>query len=1248
MGVNSLKRQRTVGVIMSYVFLGINSVIGFILNPIMLRFLGETDFGVYQTVATFSNYLLIINFGLGTVITRYVSFYIGKDDKKSKENFLFLSLGITALFGLIIGIASFGLSSQIDNIYKNTLDASQLIQVHQIFPLLCGNVIINLVAQSFQGIILGYERFTQNSAFNILRILLRLSSITIILAMGYGGLGIAFAEVVTSMVYLMLLVIYCIVKLRIKCKFYYFDKPLFREIVAFSLALLLQNFINHMNSLLGKFFVSTMVGPEQVTIYANVMTITTMFSAISTAAVSVYLPKATKLVAQTDDRKALTEFIIMPCRIQVILSSLILGAFGLFGGQFVSLWIGEQYTDVWKIALIIMIPSFFFYANGVIVSVLDALRKKLGRSILMLTSLALNTVLCIVLIPKYEAYGAALATAISVLVVQVVIMNIYYKRGVGIDVWYQFKKIFAGTLPCLIISVVLSLPLALYNNSVGFIPFVMNVGCFCIIYLLTMFIKGFNKDERNMIANVMSKLGIRLPDNQNAKQKSWQILKGLSIVAVLLIHCKTGTEYETFSANFNYWIVLRQFINFAVPVFFFASAYFVNTKKVLGSFGSYFKPRFKKLIVPFYVWATIYTVINIGFDILTRSPIDMKDTFINWITGRVGTPFYFVLVLIQFTLLLPILVRLSETLKGKIAVYGVCGLWIGIVYAYNYIAKDSLPVYETVFLTWLVMYFSGLLCRKNTWNGKGSAAVRWLMLIGAVALGVGETLLMMSKDVSVGAAVSQTRASSLLFSFALINVFLYYKEKLDNSKGIVSQLLLFIGNNSFGIFFIHCIFRKFSNFIIPYFPFANQILPIYQIIQFVFMLVGSVAAIWVIQKIFRNKSSLLFGVENPQTTSVGSKDFYILDNPSKCTGCYACASACPKNAITMVRNVEGFEYPKIDKEKCVECGICRQVCPSNKKGEATEIISAKAAANKNSDVIKNSSSGGLFYALAEFTLNRGGVVFGAGYDENFAVVHKYTETIEGINEFMRSKYVQSRIGSAFVDAKTMLDQGKEVLFVGTPCQISGLKSFLKKDYENLIAVDFICHGVPSPAVWKKYLANLENKNNAKAKDVSFRSKENGWGNYSFKVDFSDGDVFIQTGSVNLYTHAFQQSLVLRPSCYDCLNKSYRASDITLADFWGIKNVLPEWFSDDGVSLVLTHTEKGETRLDELSQIETAEVTVEQGLANNPSYKVSSIENINRNRFFKRINKIDIESNLNKNIMSPYVWKVYNIAKKIIK
>ena len=244
---------------------------------------------------------------------------------------------------------------------------------------------------------------------------------------------------------------------------------------------------------------------------------------------------------------------------------------------------------------------------------------------------------------------------------------------------------------------------------------------------------------------------------------------------------------------------------------------------------------------------------------------------------------------------------------------------------------------------------------------------------------------MMKKGVSVGAAVSQTRLSSFMFSFALINLFICYKDRLDSTKGLVSNALVFIGNNSFGIFFIHCIFRKFSNFIIPYFPFANRILPIYQVIQFAFMLIGSIVAIWLIKKVFRSKSGLLFGVEIPVAPST-QKGYSILNDSSKCTGCSACANVCPRKAIKMVADREGFVRPIIDKENCIECGLCKNVCPEAKTKINAEILSAKAVVNKYIMLRRNSSSGGVFYSLAKKTIEQGGVVFGAGFDSDFNVV----------------------------------------------------------------------------------------------------------------------------------------------------------------------------------------------------------------------------------------------------------------------
>ena len=274
---------------------------------------------------------------------------------------------------------------------------------------------------------------------------------------------------------------------------------------------------------------------------------------------------------------------------------------------------------------------------------------------------------------------------------------------------------------------------------------------------------------------------------------------------------------------------------------------------------------------------------------------------------------------------------------------------------------------------------------------------------------------MMKNSVSVGAAVSQTRLSSLLFSFALINLFICYKDRLDSTKGFVSNVLVFIGNNSFGIFFIHCIFRKFSNFIIPYFPFANQILPVYQVIQFVFMLLGSVVAMWIIRKVFRSKSGLLFGVEVPAVTV--SKGYRILDDSSKCTGCSACMNICPHNAIKMVPDGEGFMRPLIDKEHCVECGLCRNICPESQSKGKAEIISAKAVVNKDTVLRQNSSSGGAFYSLAKKTMEQGGIVFGAGFDDEFNVKHQYIDSIEAIDNLMRSKYVQSDLNDSFVKVK---------------------------------------------------------------------------------------------------------------------------------------------------------------------------------------------------------------------------------------
>ena len=188
-----------------------------------------------------------------------------------------------------------------------------------------------------------------------------------------------------------------------------------------------------------------------------------------------------------------------------------------------------------------------------------------------------------------------------------------------------------------------------------------------------------------------------------------------------------------------------------------------------------------------------------------------------------------------------------------------------------------------------------------------------------------------------------------------------------------------------------------------------------------------------------------------------------------CCGCSACAERCPKSCISMLEDQEGFLYPVVDKEKCVNCHLCEQVCPVLDKTEAYSDSFAYAAKNRNEDERLNSSSGGLFIVLAKYFLVHGGIVFGAVFDSNFEVYHTYSSDLDGVKPMMRSKYVQSNIRSSYIDCENFLKQGKKVLFTGTPCQIDGLRHFLKKEYDNLLMVDVICHGVPSPGVWRRYL-----------------------------------------------------------------------------------------------------------------------------------------------------------------------------------
>ena len=407
-----------------------------------------------------------------------------------------------------------------------------------------------------------------------------------------------------------------------------------------------------------------------------------------------------------------------------------------------------------------------------------------------------------------------------------------------------------------------------------------------------------------------------------------------------------------------------------------------------------------------------------------------------------------------------------------------------------------------------------------------------------------------------------------------------------------------------------------------------------------------------------------------------------------CCGCHACATVCTKHCITMQSDEEGFLYPVVDKDTCTDCGLCEKVCPVINQSEPRKPLKVYAAKNKNEEIRRQSSSGGIFTLLAEKVINEGGVVFGARFNENWDVIHSWTDTIEGIAAFRGSKYVQSTIGDTYREARDFLKQGRKVLFSGTPCQIAGLKKYLRRDYDNLLTVDVVCHGVPSPLVWRIYLNETREQLRAKRgvgknsvplsmdelpviTGISFRDKTNGWKKFGFRLRYAafkaaentvsasainEEKELLQEFHDNLFMKGFLANLYLRPSCYACAARSGKSgSDISIADFWGVQNFYPEFDDDKGVGLILVNSDKGKCTYAEVDVL-NIESTYEYGLEGNrclehsvklPKFRASFFSNDNLMEQLPTIIQ-QMQPNVFWRILRPLLGKVKRFLLKVIR
>ena len=328
----------------------------------------------------------------------------------------------------------------------------------------------------------------------------------------------------------------------------------------------------------------------------------------------------------------------------------------------------------------------------------------------------------------------------------------------------------------------------------------------------------------------------------------------------------------------------------------------------------------------------------------------------------------------------------------------------------------------------------------------------------------------------------------------------------------------------------------------------------------------------------------------------------MVQEKESCTGCGMCAAICPSSAIQMQMDSHGFLYPTVDTAKCTDCGLCTRKCPVSTPPQVSAHTDVLTGYAKDETLLSVSSSGAIFPVLAAEIIRRGGIVFGAAFDENFDVVHTSAETLSELAALCSSKYVQSCVpADCYSQVKKTLAAGRWVYFSGMPCQVAALKSYLGREYETLITQDTACHSVPSPMVWKDYVTELEKQHGGKLTGFSFRNKTTGWESYCVRAEFNNGRKFQQPAIDNPYQRGFLKGLYSRNSCFSCRFKGIeRCSDITLADYWGVKGIQPETYNPQGTSLILLHSDKGRALLDNCKDKLQTETAADGAFALNPA------------------------------------------------
>lgn len=511
--MKKVQNQKKAGVIIQYFNIVLNMAIGLFFTPFLISSLGNAEYGLYRIVQSFAGQLGIMTFGINILVTRNVVRFNSLNQKKEKENFLAMAGIISIILALLVLGVGFILSFSIETLFDQSLSQNELVLAKKLYWFLISNVVVTILNDMVSGIVSGHEKFVVRNGITTLKYILRIATLVLLLKLNFGSIAIVATDLGLTILVFTINIVYSRFVLKERIKFYYLDKKELKTTLTFSIAILLQAIVNQVNQNVDSIILGAMTDTRTVAVYSVALNLFTMFNSITLVIGTVFTPQATRMIMNKASGEQLTDLVIKPGRLQFMMGNLIITGYILFGKEFIKFWVGESYYGAYTVGIILMIPALIPLVQNVTSSILDAMLKRLGKSIILTIMAIVNVVVSIIFVHHVGYIGAAYGTAFSYIVGNVILMNIYLYKVTELNLKRMYKEIFSKSIFVSITCMIVCIPLSHFGHST-LLMLLFRILVYVFIYGLAMYVFAMRGYERNLLLEPIQKIFCSVKKNK--------------------------------------------------------------------------------------------------------------------------------------------------------------------------------------------------------------------------------------------------------------------------------------------------------------------------------------------------------------------------------------------------------------------------------------------------------------------------------------------------------------------------------------------------------------------------------------------------------------------------------------------------------------------------------------------------------------------------------------------------------------